>query len=549
MATIDISLKELYKSLNLFLSKEDLEQYLLNIKCELDDINNDYAKIEIKDFNRPDLYTYTGIARELKGILDIEKGIPNIKINDSDYQIIVDRDLKDIRPYIVAAIVKNVNLNDDRLKDLIQLQEKISQSYGRNRQKIAIGTHNFDLINFPIYYKLADENIKFIPLGYDKELSLKEIINNTEVGKKYGYIINNKYPILIDNNNNIISMPPIINSNKIGKLDNNTRNIFIDISGTDLEKMIIALNIILLTLYEWGGEIYSVKIKYDNKEIISPQIKIIEKEFDYNKIKKHLGLDLKDEEIINYLLKKRIESSINNDRLKIRYLNYRDDLLSEYDIIEEILISYGYNNLKPKKLSIYTKGELNKNRKFQNLIRKLMVSMNCIEIYTPILSSYDINNILKEDKDILEIINPVSNNYNSIRLSLLTSFLQLLQESKEIKFPAKIFEVGKIAYLKDRLYQEDSLLYIYSNYKVSINDSKSVLERLFNELNIKFDMNISNYKFLIEGRQGNILVNNEIIGWIGDINPEVLDNIDIKYPLSGFEINLSKLIKYINYDI
>ncbi len=552
MVVLDVSLNELYKLLNKNLSVEELNEYLLNIKCELDEINGNNAKIEVKDFNRIDLYSLAGIARELKGILNIETGIPKFDVKDSDYDLIVDKEILDVRPYIVGAIVKNVKLNEDRLKDLIQLQEKISQSFGRNRQKVAIGTHNFDLIKFPVYYKLTDPETKFVPLGFDKELSLREILESTEAGKKYSYILNkyNRYPILVDSNNNIISFPPIINSNKIGKLDINTKNIFIDVSGTDLEKILLALNVIVLTLKDFGGEIYSINVIYPDKKIKTPELKVIKKEMDLNKIKKYLGIELDYNEIIKHLNRKRMNAKIENNKLIVEYLNYRNDILSEYDIIEEILISYGYNNLKPREIKIYTKGGLSKERKIMNNIRKIMVSMGCTEIYTPILSNKDINSLLNDDREIIELINPASSSYNSIRVYLLTSFLQLLSENNELRFPAKIFELNRVSYIKNNKIIEDlDLLYIYSNYEVSVNNSLKVLKRLFKELRIDFDIRNSNHKFLIDGRQGDIFVNNENIGWVGEINPNILEKLGIKYPLTGFEISIKELIKYIKYDI
>ena len=552
MVVLDVSLNELYKLLNKNLSEEELNEYLLNIKCELDEVNGNNAKIEVKDFNRIDLYSLTGIARELKGILNIETDIPKFEVKDSNYDLIVDKEILNIRPYIVGAIVKNIKLNEDRLRDLIQLQEKISQSFGRNRQKVAIGTHNFDLIKFPVYYKLTDPETRFIPLGFDKELSLREILENTEAGKKYSYILNkyNRYPILIDSDNNIISFPPIINSNKIGKLDINTKNIFIDVSGTDLEKILLALNVIVLTLKDFGGEICSINVIYPDKKIKTPELKVIKKEMDLNKIKKYLGIELDYNEIIKYLNRKRMYAKIENNKLIIEYLNYRNGILSEYDIIEEILISYGYNNLKPREIKIYTKGGLSKERKIMNNIRKIMVSMACTEIYTPILSNKDINSLLSDDREIIELINPASLSYNSIRIYLLTSFLQLLSENNELRFPAKIFELNRVSYIKNNKVIEDlDLLYIYSNYEVSVNNSLKVLKRLFKELKIDFDIRNSNHKFLIDGRQGDIFVNNENIGWIGEIDPNILEKLGIKYPLTGFEISIKELIKYIKYDI
>jgi len=552
MVVLDLSLNELYKLLNRNLSEEELNEYLLNIKCELDETEGNNAKIEVKDFNRIDLYSLSGIARELKGILNIENGIPKFEIKDSNYDLIIDKEILNVRPYIVGAVVKNVKLNEDRLKDLIQLQEKISQSFGRNRQKVAIGTHNFDLIKFPVYYKLTSPETIFVPLGFDKELSLREILENTEAGKKYLYILNkyDKYPILIDSNNNIISFPPIINSNKIGRLDINTKNIFIDVSGTDLEKILLALNVIVLTLKDFGGEVYSINVIYPDKKIKTPELKVIKKEMDLNKIKKYLGIEIDNNKIVEYLNRKRMNAKIENDKLIVEYLNYRDDILSEYDIIEEILISYGYNNLKPRETKIYTKGVLSKERKIMNNIRKIVVNMGCIEIYTPILSNNDINNLLNEDREIIELINPASSSYNSIRVYLLSSFLQLLSENNELKFPSKIFELNRVSYIKNNKIVEDlNLLYIYSDYEVSVNDSLKVLKRLFKELRIDFDIRNSNHKFLIDGRQGNIFVNNENIGWIGEIDPNILEKLSIKYPLTGFEISIKELMKYIKYDI
>ncbi|WP_231434198.1 class-II aminoacyl-tRNA synthetase family protein [Candidatus Nanopusillus massiliensis] len=148
-------------------------------------------------------------------------------------------------------------------------------------------------------------------------------------------------------------------------------------------------------------------------------------------------------------------------------------------------------------------------------------------------------------EEIIELINPASSSYNSIRVYLLSSFLQLLSENNELKFPAKIFELNRVSYTKNNKIIDDcEFLDIYSNYEVSVNDSLKVLKRLFKELEIDFDIRNSNHKFLIDGRQGYIFVNNENIGWIGEIDLIILEKLDIKYPLTGFEISIKELMKY-----
>ncbi|MEM1804862.1 MAG: phenylalanine--tRNA ligase subunit beta [Nanopusillaceae archaeon] len=553
MAIIEVNYSELKSLLNLDLSLEDLEKYLLNIKCEIDSVDKDKIKIEVKDFYRIDLLSITGIVRELKGILNIETGIPKYDISFSGKKVLVEESIKNIRPYIACAIIENIKLNENRLLDLIKFQSGIARSFGSRRRKVAIGTHNLDLIEFPVYYKaVKPEDVKFIPLGKDKEMNLNEILEKTDAGKEYKFLLEGfeKYPILIDSNNKVISFPPIINSNDIGKLDKKTRNIFVDVTGTNLDAVLKALNVITLALADYGGKIRSVEIVYPDKKVITPDLRTEEKTFDLNKIIKILGFSLSREEIVDTLKKKRMEAEIIENKLKLKYLNYRFDIISEQDIAEEIIIGYGMHKIEPKPVTIHTKGKISGRRKLINLIRKLMIGLGCIELYTPVLVNSEINKLFSEEEMIL-LENPVSLNYNSIRVSLLSSIFQILSEHKEIKLPAKLFEVGRIAFLKSNtIYEEDRLIYLYSDNKVSFSDALSVLERIFKELGLKYKIEESYYSFLIDGRQAKIIFENHIVGWIGEINPEILERLEIVYPFSGFEISLSLLKdKIIKYDL
>ncbi|MEM1588498.1 MAG: phenylalanine--tRNA ligase subunit beta, partial [Candidatus Bathyarchaeia archaeon] len=89
----------------------------------------------------------------------------------------VEPEVKHVRPYIAAALIKNVKLTSEVIKGLMHLQDKLDQTYGRKRRKTSIGLYNFDLISPPINYKLAEpEKTSFIPLGFNEKMSLKEIL-------------------------------------------------------------------------------------------------------------------------------------------------------------------------------------------------------------------------------------------------------------------------------------------------------------------------------------------------------------------------------------
>jgi len=547
MAVIDVNYLEFLKLIGKKLSREEIEELLMHIKCELESFDENYMKIEVKDFYRIDLLSLPGIVRELKGLLGIEEGIPKYEIERSGKEIIVDREVLRIRPYIASAIVEGVEMNEERLKDIIQMQDKIMTSFGNRRKKIAIGTHNADLIEFPIYYRaVKPEEIKFVPLFEEREMNLKEILEKTKTGKLYGHLLNNfeKYPILIDSNGKVISFPPIINSNDIGRLTEKTRNIFIDVTGNNFDDVLLALNAIVVTLADYGGKIKSVEIIYPDKRILTPDLRIIKKEFNLNDIIKIIGFEISKDEIKKLLSKKRINCEFSNDKIIIEYLNYRRDLNTEQDIAEEIVIAYGINKIEPRVPSFYSKGSLSVRRKIINNLRKLMVSLGCIELYTTVLVNEEINKLFSE-KEIIRIRNPVSENYNSIRTSLISSVFQIISESKSVRLPAKLFEVGRVAYYEKGIKEEDKLLYLYIDTEVSFSDALSALERLFKEVGLDFKLKESHHKYLIEGRQADIYVDEDVIGWIGEIHPEVLEKLDIKYPVVGFEISINKLMNKI----
>ncbi|MFN3528079.1 MAG: phenylalanine--tRNA ligase beta subunit-related protein, partial [Candidatus Altarchaeaceae archaeon] len=192
---------------------------------------------------------------------NLSKEIKHYKVNEGNYEIFVEKSVENIRKYIVAGVIKNLEINERKLKSIMNLQEKLHITHGRNRKKVAIGVHNLDVIKFPLYYKAVDPDNKFIPLNFDYELTLREILEKHEKGIKYKHIIEkfDKYPVIIDSNNKIISMPPIINAD-FTKVNENVRNLLIEVTGTNFYGVNKALNIIITSIVEDGGEIYSVKI-------------------------------------------------------------------------------------------------------------------------------------------------------------------------------------------------------------------------------------------------------------------------------------------------
>src|SRR3989344_4866470 len=221
MVILETTFKELNKSVGKKLAKQELDEILFNLGFELETVENDNIKVEITP-DRPDLLSTQGLARLLKAYLGIKPGLQEYKIKKSNFKIIVDKSVEKIRPYTVAAIIKNLNLDYEKIKEIINIQEKLHNTFARKRKKTSIGIYPLENISPPITY-LAEKSdkIKFVPLDFEKELTGKEILEKHPTGIKYADLLKSydKYPIFVDSKNKVLSMPPIINSQELGKVN------------------------------------------------------------------------------------------------------------------------------------------------------------------------------------------------------------------------------------------------------------------------------------------------------------------------------------------
>ena len=193
----------------------------------------DENEMEIEIFpNRPDMLSYHGFKRSFLAFLGKKTGMKKYDLNkpEKDYKVIIDSSVKDVRPYTACAIVKDLKLDDEKIKELIEIQEKLHLTLGRKRKKVAIGIYPLEKIKLPITFRaLEPDYIKFIPLESDREMSGLQILQKHPTGKEYSHLLagKSKFPVFIDANNQVLSMPPIINSQLTGKVTEETKDVFI----------------------------------------------------------------------------------------------------------------------------------------------------------------------------------------------------------------------------------------------------------------------------------------------------------------------------------
>jgi phenylalanyl-tRNA synthetase beta chain len=262
MPTVEFDFRELVTLLGKGFSPEDLGERISMLGVDLESIDSNSVIMEIFP-NRPDLLSIEGFTRALKGTLGIETGLTETEIPDSGITLFVDTSVSSVRPYITSAVFRDIFLDDDKLKSLMDLQEKLHITHGRKRKKVAIGVHDTRDIEPPFLYKaVKPTEISFVPLDMNEEMTLKEILDRHPKGIAYRWAIENsdRYPIIVDKNNKVLSFPPIING-ELTRVTENTTEMFIEITGMDERAINQALNILVTSLLDRGGKIYSVEIK------------------------------------------------------------------------------------------------------------------------------------------------------------------------------------------------------------------------------------------------------------------------------------------------
>ncbi|MFH0837375.1 MAG: phenylalanine--tRNA ligase subunit beta [Candidatus Aenigmatarchaeota archaeon] len=549
MPTIEVSIETLEKLARKKVTELDLEI----VKGEMESTENKRTKLEIGDTNRPDLWCVEGVARAIRGYNGKEKGIPKINFKNSGKKIIVDKKLMEIRPFIAGFIAKSVNVSEELLLDLIQLQDKLAENYGKKRKHISVGIYNHDRIKFPVHYRAVDPTqAKFIPLEFEKSVSLKEVLEEHPKGKEYGYILyeHKLFPLFIDSKEEVLSFPPIINSNYIGKVEPGSQNLFIEVTGTDHKAVLLAANIFALSLQDRGAKIESVTAAYPWKtkygtNVSAPYIfneKIV---FDKSRIKDVLGIELSDKEIKNLLERMQYDVKIGK-RIEVTIPSYRNDVMHCNDVIEDLAMCYGYEKFTSLDITSFTTGNLKNSTLFANRVRNIMTGLGFQELMSNILfNKKSLCDKMMYEDDVIEIDNVMSESYSAVRNWLTPILMECLKKNMHNEYPQMVFEYGECV-VKDENSVDNTktirrIAGAMSDINIGYEQASSILDALLRSLDISYELQPMDHNSFIKGRVAKVMIDDCFAGLIGEIHPAVLNNWGLEKAVVCFELDADLL--------
>src|SRR3989344_3774014 len=549
MTILTFSKKEFEAKVGKF--TKEIEEKITMMGTPIDSVDGDEISAEVFP-NRPDLLSFQNFTRAVLMFIG-KKSIQKFNLNKPEKNLIVnvEKAVKGVRPYTVCAVAKDLKLDDSKIKELIDLQEKLHGSIGRKRKKLAIGIYPLDKIKFPIRFtsKRFDE-ISFVPLESKKEMNAKSILKNHPAGIEYGHLLEGHqvYPVFIDADGKILSMPPIINSDETGRINEKTKEVFIECSGFNLHYLNKALNIIVSTLIEMNAKVYQVNVKDSSGNFISPDMSSQEVKFKLEDVNKTLGLSLTEKQIKTYLAKMGIDFMSSKSGYTALVPALRTEILHWIDLTEEIAIAYGYENFVPEVPKISTIAQADISEKRKNTISTILSSLGLIETSSfHLTNKKDIKKMHFDFKEFLEIENSKTER-DTLRMDILSNLLQILSENSNSSYPQKIFEIG-VTFSKDKsnktetgVNEKCSLAIALTDEVISFTDAVQVLEYLFKMLDEEFKIEQVENSNYIAGRVGRILVSGKEIGFIGEIAPRVLRNWKFKMPVASIEIDLEFLL-------
>jgi len=487
--------------------------------------------------NRPDLYSVEGIARGLRGFLGLEVGLPVYRVEPSAIEFLVDRSVADVRPYAVGGIVRGLELEDALLRSLVDLQEKLHLTVGRRRKKVAIGIHDMDKVTPPYTYKaVLPTDVRFTPLGVAQEMDLLEILVKHEKGREYAHLVASQpvFPIITDARGRVLSFPPVING-MLTQLTPDTRNLFIDVTGTDLEAVNGCLAILSTALAERGGRIQTVKTKYPDRTLETPDLTHRPHSLDLRRANELLGLSLKPGEAVEGLRRMRHDARANGDSISVLSPAYRLDLLHEVDLAEDLAIASGYDRYPRGLPHRQTIGESLAANDFAETLRVLLVGYGYQEVMSLTVAS---PRDAFETPDRVRIRNPLNEDLVTLRSSLLPSLMNIFRLNKHRELPQRVFEISDVV-LDARNVRRIGAAALH--HKASFTEVKSLVLSLMRDVGQSANVDGVEDANFIPGRAASVMIDGHEIGRFGEVHPRILEAYSLVQPVMAFELDVEPL--------
>jgi len=546
MPVIPFSYSDLVGLLGRDPGRESFAENIPMMGCDLNRFEGDEVELEFFP-NRPDLYSVEGIARALRAFLGLRPGMPHYEVNDSNIDLELDDSVTQVRPFVVCGIVRDVHLSGAGVKSMMDMQEKLHITVGRNRKKVSVGIHDLDRVKPPFVYKaVPPEAVSFVPLASTEKMNLCEILQRHDKGVSFASLLEGKelYPVILDREGSVLSFPPIINGT-LTQVTEDTKNIFLDVTGTDYSAVSLTLNIISTALAERGCRLESVVMRYPKRAPFrTPSLLSKTRALEPAVANRLLGTELTINDMMESLRRMMFDTRLVERRIEVGIPAFRADILHEVDVVEDIAIGYGFRKLTGEPPLAMTYGRELASEFLAERARTAMIGLGFNEMMSFVLSSgrQQFGAMNSPEGDASELLHPVTEDQTILRTTLAPSLLELLRINKHHDLPQRLFEVGEVV-VGHRNRRHLSAVFIHP--RANFTGAKALAEAVLRELGLegRYLIKPHDRPEFIRGRCASVVLEEKghTIGWFGEFHPRVIENFELAHPVGGIELELEHI--------
>ncbi len=575
MPVVDVDPDELRTLVDTNKDDDELREDLFALGLEFEGwTEDDEFQLEFAP-DRLDRLSVEGIARSLRYQYGTDRGLAIPDTNSAEWTINVEETPPE-RPYVTGAIVRGLDLSEDALDSLIQLQEKLHATMGRQRAKGAIGVHDLTMLKGApakdgaqksiTYTSMDPDDERFVPLESNDEMSPREVTESHHMGSVYAELVDgmDRYPAIYDDIG-LFSFPPIINGKRT-EVTENSRDLFIEMTGTDQWTLDRMCAIVCYSLAARGGQVERVNVEYAadapgelaGETLDRPDFAVKTKTITHDRIETILGISLSDAEAIDCIersgLSTQDEETTAGEVYEVEVPPYRVDVLHPIDIIDDIGRAYGFNELEPRYPDVSTVGGRHDRSRLEDAARDTLVGLgfeDLLNFYmTNEAENFERMNVAPDDEvvgggDPVTILEAYSEEYTILRTWGLPSLMQVLENNTHRQYPQQLAEIGLAAVVDENentnVAEHRTIAAAIAEPEASYEEARARLQILARSFEKDLETPPTEHPSFISGRAAEVVLDGKSVGVIGELHPSVLVEHDLEVPVSAFELRLDGL--------
>jgi len=518
--------------------------------------------------DRLDRLSVEGVARSMRYQYGDARGIHIPSPNSADWTIEVDESVPDERPYVTGAVIRDVDLDEEALESLIQLQEKLHATMGRKRAKGAIGIHDLTMLKGKAategnptieYVGVEPDGDRFVPLDSDEEMTPADVLENHPTGQTYADLVSEyeRYPAIYDDIG-LFSFPPVINGRRT-EVSTDSRDLFVEMTGTDQWTIDKMLNIVCYALAARGATLEEVTVEYPDHEVVRPDLSTKTKTVAHDRIETILGIGFDPDEVIDLAERSGLEAEKEENEdgdlvYEVTIPPYRVDVLHPLDIIDDLGRAYGFNDLEPRYPDVGTVGGRHERSRLERAVRESLVGLG----FEDLLNFHMISEAENYDRLDIEpgadvygagesatIKEPYSEDFTMLRTWVMPSLLMVLERNTHRAYPQDLAEIGFAAEIDEDentgVTEGRRVGAVLASHDAGYEDAKARLQALARNFDVDLETPPTDHPTFISGRTAAVVIDGDEVGVIGEVHPKVLVEHDLEVPVSAFEFDLEAL--------